>query len=95
MKKIINSAAYSQGRRIADVELKEVHEFLKEVNQFVWIGLHEPSEEILSQVQHEFGLHDLAVEDAHNAHQRPKVELYGDSIFCSNENSPGKPRASY
>jgi magnesium transporter len=81
MKEIINCAAYSKGRRIADIELHQVHEVLKEKNQFVWIGLHEPSEEILSQVQSEFDLHDLAVEDAHNAHQRPKVELYGDSLF--------------
>jgi magnesium transporter len=81
MKEIINCAAYSQGRRKADVDLSDVHEVLKENNQFVWIGLHEPSEEVLGQVQQEFNLHDLAVEDAHNAHQRPKVEMYGDSIF--------------
>jgi magnesium transporter len=81
MKEIINCAAYSQGRRVADVELNEVHDVLKANNQFVWIGLHEPSEEVLGKVQREFGLHDLAVEDAHSAHQRPKVELYGDSVF--------------
>lgn len=83
MKEIINCAAYLHGKRIADVELHDVHELLKATDQFVWIGLHEPSEEVLSQVQHEFGLHDLAVEDAHNAHQRPKVELYGDSVFVA------------
>jgi magnesium transporter len=81
MKEIINCAAYSRGHRIADVELSNVHEVLKEANQFVWIGLHEPSESMLEQVQQEFGLHDLAVEDAHTAHQRPKLELYGDSLF--------------
>ena len=78
---IVNCVAYSNGRRKADVELTHVHEILKEFNQFVWIGLHEPSEEMLEQVQREFSLHDLAVEDAHTAHQRPKVELYGDSLF--------------
>jgi magnesium transporter len=81
MKEIINCAAYSQGRRVADVELAHVHEMLTEINQFVWIGLHEPSEDILTQVQKEFGLHDLAVEDAHTAHQRSKVEMYGNSVF--------------
>jgi magnesium transporter len=81
MKEVINCAAYSKGRRSSNVELHEVHEVLKEANQFVWIGLHEPSEEVLNQVQLEFGLHDLAVEDAHNAHQRPKVELYGETLF--------------
>ena len=81
MKEIINCAAYSHGRRITDVELSDVHEVLKDNNQFVWIGLHEPSEKVLEQVQLEFGLHDLAIEDAHNAHQRPKIEMYGDAIF--------------
>jgi magnesium transporter len=80
-KTIVNCVAYLNGRRKADVPLSQVHELLKENNQFVWIGLHEPSEEVLEQVQREFGLHDLAVEDAHNAHQRPKVEMYEDSIF--------------
>lgn len=81
MKEIINCAAYSGGRRIADVELNKVHEVLKDISQFVWIGLHEPSEEVLERVQEEFDLHDLAIEDAHLAHQRPKIELYGDSVF--------------
>ena len=81
MKEIINCAAYSGGRRMADVELDQVHDVLKETDKFVWIGLFEPSEEILNKVQNEFHLHDLAIEDAHRAHQRPKIELYGDSIF--------------
>ena len=80
-KHIINCAAYSNGRRVADVELDQVHEVLKEPNQFVWIALHEPSEETLQRVQDEFGLHELAVEDAHSAHQRPKIEVYGNSLF--------------
>jgi magnesium transporter len=81
MKEIINCAAYSNGRRIADVALAEVHNVLREENRFVWIGLHEPSEAVLAKVQSEFALHDLAVEDARKAHQRPKVEMYGDSLF--------------
>ena len=81
MNEVVNCAAYSKGNRTANVKLDEVHEVLKESNQFVWIGLHEPSEEVLKKVQKEFGLHELAVEDARNAHQRPKVELYGDSVF--------------
>ena len=81
MKEIVNCAAYSNGTRVEEVELSHVHEVLKDSGQFVWIGLHEPSEEILSRVQSEFHLHDLAVEDAHTAHQRPKIELYPDSLF--------------
>src|SRR4051794_24806798 len=81
MKEIINCAAYAGGKRIADVELNKVHEVLKDHKQFVWIGLNEPSEELLQMVQEEFDLHDLAIEDAHMAHQRPKIEVYGDSVF--------------
>ena len=81
MKEIINCAAYASGKRIADVELNNVHEVLKDTDQFVWIGLNEPTEEVLQRVQVEFDLHDLAIEDAHLAHQRPKIELYGDSVF--------------
>jgi magnesium transporter len=48
---------------------------------FVWIGLYEPDEAVLDKLQEEFGLHDLAIEDARKAHQRSKVEAYGDSLF--------------
>ena len=81
MKEIINCAAYQNGHRTADVELNKVHTVLEDVDQFVWIGLHEPSEQMLQRVQEEFNLHDLAIEDAHRAHQRPKIELYGDTVF--------------
>ena len=78
---VVNCAAYAQGRRLADLPLCDVSEALKASDQFVWIGLYEPSAEILSQVQKEFGLHDLAVEDALSAHQRPKLEQYDGSLF--------------
>jgi magnesium transporter len=81
MKEIVNCVAYADGKRVSDVSLDEVGKYLDEKNQFVWIGLHEPSEEILSKVQLQFHLHELAVEDAHMAHQRPKLEQYGNSIF--------------
>ena len=72
MKEIVNCAAYSQGRRVADVELNDVHEVLKATNQFVWIGLHDLLKKCLSNVQHEFGLHDLAVEDAQQCTPAPQ-----------------------
>ena len=81
MSEIINCVAYANGRRLADIELNKVHEVIGNENQFVWIGLHAPSEEILERVQEEFNLHDLAIEDAHRAHQRSKIEQYGDSLF--------------
>jgi magnesium transporter len=80
-KQILNCIAYSDGCRLANIELDEVHEFLGEQDQFVWVALYEPSEEVLEKVRKEFGLHKLAIEDARKAHQRPKIEIYGNSIF--------------
>lgn len=81
MHAIVNSAAYSDGRRVANVDIEDISEVLQQEDKFVWIGLHEPDEELLRKVQQEFNLHDLAIEDAHNAHQRPKMESYGDTLF--------------
>lgn len=76
------SVAYGfDGRRIGDIPLADISEVLERPDTFVWLGLHEPDERVLDVLQEEFGLHDLAVEDAHHAHQRPKVELYGDTLF--------------
>lgn len=81
MEAVINCAAYSKGRRVSNIQINEIAEVLKQIDKFVWIGLHEPSEELLQQVQKEFCLHDLAIEDAHRAHQRPKIETYGETLF--------------
>ena len=81
MSQVVNSAVYAEGRKLCDVQVDDVSEILKVPGQFVWIGLHEPSDELLGKIQAEFGLHDLAIEDARRAHQRPKLEEYGDSLF--------------
>jgi magnesium transporter len=81
MSAIVNCVSYQAGRRMADVEIEQIGQTLEQTDQFIWIGLYEPGEELLKEVQRQFGLHDLAIEDAHAAHQRPKVELYGDSLF--------------
>ena len=81
MSGIVNCAAYAGGRRVADVRIEDISEVLKQPDRFLWIGLHEPEEDLLRKVQQEFGLHDLAIEDALRAHQRPKLEIYGDSLF--------------
>ena len=78
---VIACAGYAGGRRVADIPIADVSETLADTEQFVWIGLYEPAEQILRQVQSEFGLHDLAVEDALSAHQRPKLEQYENSLF--------------
>jgi len=81
-KMVVNCIAYRKdGSRIGDIALEAISDVLAEPDTFVWVGLHEPDEELLLKLQHEFGLHDLAIEDAHTAHQRTKIETYGDSLF--------------
>ncbi|MDP8970760.1 MAG: magnesium/cobalt transporter CorA [Actinomycetota bacterium] len=79
---IIDCAVYEDGqRRPGELELEAAYEAGRGDNAFVWIGLHEPSPEEFDSVRREFDLHELAVEDAIKAHQRPKLEVYGDSLF--------------
>jgi magnesium transporter len=78
---IVDCAVYEDGRRRAeDLALHEAYEALGD-GRFVWIGLHEPSADEFDSVAREFQLHELAVEDAIKAHQRPKLEVYGDTLF--------------
>jgi magnesium transporter len=78
---VVSCVAYANGRRVTDLALRDVSEALADKGRFVWIGLFEPNHAILRQVQEEFGLHDLAIEDALQAHQRPKLEQYAESLF--------------
>jgi magnesium transporter len=79
---VVNCIAYRKdGSRIGDITLDEISDVLARPDTFVWVGLHEPDEELLIKLQEEFCLHDLAIEDAHTAHQRTKIETYGDSLF--------------
>ncbi|HEY0662464.1 MAG TPA: magnesium/cobalt transporter CorA [Lysobacter sp.] len=81
---VINAAAYSREGTRRDISLDAISDVLAiDDGSFVWVGLYEPDESILDKLQEEFGLHDLAVEDAHNAHQRPKIEAYGNSLFIA------------
>ena len=82
MSTVINCVDYEAGRRRAEVDLKEACPAEADGN-FIWVGLHEPDKELLRTVQQRFALHDLAIEDALLAHQRPKLEIYGDSIFVA------------
>ncbi len=78
---VVTCALYGDGRRVADVPFDNCGLQDCAEGQLLWIGLYEPEEELLRIAQQHFGLHDLAIEDAHNAHQRPKVELFGESLF--------------
>jgi magnesium transporter len=81
MKGVIACAAYGGGRRLGDVPFEACGTAVPPEADFVWIGLHEPGPEALEVLQQQFGLHPLAVEDAQRAHQRPKVDVYGDALF--------------
>lgn len=79
---VVNCAVYGKNGTRRDITLDAISDVLARGDDgFVWIGLYEPDDAILEKLQEEFGLHDLAIEDAHNAHQRPKVEAYGNSLF--------------
>jgi magnesium transporter len=79
---LVNCVAYSEGRKLADIPKEDISEYLKRPDCFVWVGLNDPEPEELEEMREEFGLHELAVEDAHHGHQRPKIEEYGDSLFA-------------
>ncbi|WP_369388253.1 magnesium/cobalt transporter CorA [Streptomyces sp. CG1] len=79
---IVDCAIYRHGHRTEGPEdLSDALAEARAAGGFVWIGLYEPSEREFDLVTQEFALHPLAVEDALNAHQRPKLEVYDDSLF--------------
>ncbi|MFL5999158.1 MAG: magnesium/cobalt transporter CorA [Streptomyces sp.] len=79
---IVDCAIYREGHRSEGPEdLSDALSEARSAGGFVWIGLHEPTEKEFDLVTREFGMHPLAVEDALKAHQRPKLEVYDDSLF--------------
>jgi magnesium transporter len=80
---LINSIAYQDGRKLADIPVAEISDYVQRPECFVWVALKDPTPEELKTMQQEFGLHSLAVEDALHGHQRPKIEEYGSQLFCA------------
>jgi len=78
---LINCVAYQHGAKLADIDVDSISDYIARPDCFVWVALSDPAPEELALMQSEFGLHELAVEDASHGHQRPKVEEYGESIF--------------
>ena len=78
---IVNCVAYRAGKSLGNIPVDDISEVLKEPQTFVWLGIHEPDTQLLRKTQEEFSLHELAIEDAQHAHQRPKLETYADSLF--------------
>ena len=80
---LINCVAYRSGTRLADIPVTSISEYLADPENFVWVALKDATTEELAQMQAEFDLHPLAVEDARHGHQRPKIEQYGKCLFMS------------
>jgi len=79
---VVDNAVYVDGRRFAEPDSLDVtYELLRDTGGMAWIGLYRPDEAEIRSVAAEFGLHELAVEDAIKAHQRPKLERYGEILF--------------
>jgi magnesium transporter len=78
---LINCVAYQEGKKLSDIPVEDISEYLKQSDTFVWVAQRDPAPADIMLMQEEFGLHELAVEDALRGHQRPKIEEYGDSLF--------------
>jgi magnesium transporter len=79
---IVDRAIYRDGQRSAEAgTLAELSAASRDGGGVAWLGLHQPTAEELAAVAEEFDLHELAVEDTIHAHQRPKLERYGDTLF--------------
>jgi magnesium transporter len=78
---LVNSVAYRDGRKITDVAREDIHAWLARKDCILWVAVRDPETHELDQLEEQFNLHPLAIEDAHHGHQRPKFEEYGDSLF--------------
>ncbi|MES2935090.1 MAG: magnesium/cobalt transporter CorA [Pseudomonadota bacterium] len=79
---LINCVVYQEGNRLSDIPTEQISDYLERPDCFVWVALKDAEDNELAHMQEEFGLHELAVEDARHGHQRPKIEEYGDSLFA-------------
>ena len=79
---LINCAAYQDGEKLGDIAPEDISKYVSRPECFVWVAMKDPGPGELAAMQHEFDLHELAVEDARHGHQRPKIEEYGDSLFA-------------
>ena len=78
---LINCVAYQNGKKLADISVADISEYLARPECFVWVALFEPTVDEIDEMAKEFDLHPLAVEDARKGHQRPKIEEYDESLF--------------
>lgn len=79
---LINCTAYQHGRKLADIPVEDISDYVQQADTFVWVALKDATPEELAVMKEAFGLHELAIEDANHGHQRPKVEEYEDELFA-------------
>ena len=78
---LVNCRVYEHGRNVGDITVHEIKAARDLPDRFLWLALKDPEPDELAQLGDEFGLHELALEDAQHGHQRPKLEEYGASLF--------------
>jgi magnesium transporter len=78
---LINCVAYQEGKKLSDIPVEDISDYLCKPGCFVWVALRDATDAEMAQMKEEFSLHELAVEDAARGHQRPKIEEYGDCLF--------------
>lgn len=78
---LINCVAYQEGKKLSDIPVEDISDYLCKPGCFVWVALRDATDAEMAQMKEEFNLHELAVEDAARGHQRPKIEEYGDCLF--------------
>ena len=79
---LINCVVYQEGKKLADIDVEAIGDYVERPDCFVWVALRDATDGELAKMREEFGLHELAVEDASRGHQRPKIEEYGDMVFA-------------
>jgi magnesium transporter len=78
---VVACALYRDGRRVQEVAVEDIGAFARRDGGIVWLGLHEPDTALLGAIQAQLGLHDLMIEDANQAHQRAKLDIYDNVLF--------------
>ena len=81
MGRVVAAAVYSAGKKVTNISLEEGAQWSRKPGHFVWIGLEQPDAQELANLQRQFDLHELAIEDALEKHSRPKLETFGDALF--------------
>ena len=79
---LLNCVAYQNGRKLADIAVEDISAYVSQPDCFVWVAVADPPDSEIDKLAEEFGLHELAVEDAKRPHQRPKLDEYGEDLFA-------------